>query len=136
MNIVRIDNPDHMIKYRYGYFEYDKFIRHNDDGPAEEWNSGNIYYFKYGSLHREDGPACVYIDGDEDWWYQGQLHRDNGPARTTVMYQEWFHHGELHRLDGPAKIITSGRKHWFFHGKEVKVFSQEDFEKAIKYLNF
>lgn len=41
-----------------------------------------------------------------------------------------------HRLDGPAVESTDGRNKWYYHGEEVKVNSQEEFEKYLKLKAF
>ena len=43
-----------------------------------------------------------------------------------------FINNQRHRIDGPAMIFSTGNVYWFYHGKEIKCFSQEEFEKLIK----
>ncbi len=41
-------------------------------------------------------------------------------------------HPVPHRLDGPAIIFKNGLIKWAFLGKEIKVKSQEEFERILQ----
>ena len=49
------------------------------NGIYEVENAGTFYYVN-GKLHREDGPAEEYISGDKRWYINNKLHRLDGPA--------------------------------------------------------
>jgi hypothetical protein len=91
-----------------------KIIREDNPTPSVKYHYG--YYDVDNSFihHREDGPAIIYNNGDK-YWYQND---------------------KPHREDGPAVEYANGYKVWYYRHKRVKVSSQEEFEKAIKYLNF
>ena len=44
---------------------------HREDGPAEEWDTGDKFWCLNGELHREDGPAVEYEDGTKKWYLNG-----------------------------------------------------------------
>jgi hypothetical protein len=82
---------------------------HREDGPAVEFDSGNLEWYINGQLHREDGPAIIKVTGDKFWYKNGQLHREDGPAvEFDNGSKTWCINGNLHRLDGPA-FISRGR---------------------------
>jgi hypothetical protein len=43
-----------------------------EDGPAEEYCTGNKYWCLKGKLHREDGPAIERSDGSKSWYLNGE----------------------------------------------------------------
>jgi len=44
--------------------------------------------------------------------------------------RSWSLNGEFHREDGPAREWYNGHiREWWWHGKRLKVSSQEEFEK-------
>ena len=46
---------------------------HREDGPAEEYVDGDMFWFQNGELHRIDGPAVIYNSGlNKEWWIYGQ----------------------------------------------------------------
>jgi hypothetical protein len=55
----------------YFYVKQGRTIFHNDDGPALEYNRGDVYWMKHGKIHRLDGPAACYRSGDEEWFIEG-----------------------------------------------------------------
>jgi len=76
---------------------------------------GTIHYFnEKNQHHREDGPAIEYSNG----------------------YKSWRQYGKLHRLDGPAIISNTGVESWYLNGKQILVFSQEEFERYLRLTAF
>lgn len=61
-----------LITNSYGVKEYwlnDDY--HREDGPAVEFENGDVFYYVYGQLHRLDGPAV--INGNvQEWWVKGK----------------------------------------------------------------
>jgi hypothetical protein len=53
-------------------------------------------------------------------------------SKLTSYYDE---RGEYHRLDGPAHTFRC-RQYWYYHGKEIEVSSQEEFERYLKLKAF
>ena len=58
------------------------------NGIYEVENAGTFYYVN-GKLHREDGPAEEYISGDKRWYINNKLHRLDGHAI------EWSDDGDV-----------------------------------------
>lgn len=102
---------------------YDHLIKHRDDGPAEIYSNGALYWYKNGKMHREDGPAIIRLDGMQEWYINGKRHCDNGPALITSNgVQCWYKNGKIHREDGPAYIHPNGTHEWWLHHVKVDPF--------------
>ena len=41
---------------------------HCEDGPAMEFENGDLAWFKHGKLNRLDGPAVIHVNGYEAWY--------------------------------------------------------------------
>jgi hypothetical protein len=55
------------------YKDEARTILHREDGPAIEWNDGNLEWFLNGKRHRIDGPAFEYVDGTKYWYINDVL---------------------------------------------------------------
>jgi len=44
---------------------------HRKDGPAIEYITGGVEYWREDLLHREDGPAVIYANGNKEYWIDG-----------------------------------------------------------------
>ncbi len=85
-----------------------------------------------GDIEMKNG-LIIDEEGNQFWYKNDKLHRDGGPAVLSILGDKfWYQDNELHRLDGPAVEIEGGHKAFYFQGKQVHVFSQEEFDKAIK----
>lgn len=97
---------------------------HRVDGPAIEWENGNVEWWLNDFLDRENGPAVQFYHDEstiEEWWRNGKLHRENGPAVSDEHGQLWFRKGRLHRAEGPAAIfnLDDGFEYeWWWKGRE------------------
>ena len=75
----------------------------------------------------------ISVCGDKVWCKQNEkIHRLNGPAMQFDNGTRWFQNNKPHRLDGPAKSFANGVKQWFYHGKHIRCYTQEEFERLIK----
>ena len=96
---------------------------------------GLLEWWKNGLLQRDgDKPAWIGADGSLEWYKNGEWHRDDDkPAvirsNGTVA---WFKNGLNHRLLGPAYIDENNKFEWWFRGKQIRVRSQDGFEKYLK----
>ncbi len=80
-------------------------------------------------LHREDGPAIEWEYGDIHWYLNGKFHREDGPAIERVNgYKCWYLKGKCHREDGPAVEYANGDKRWYLN--DIR-YSEEDFNKKM-----
>ena len=100
-------------------------------------DSGYTVYLKDGKAHREDGPALEFENGQLEYWLDGQQHREDGPALiTTEGIESWFRHGKLHREDGPAvdwKGTEGFENEYYLDGESYG--SKELWEKAVRKRN-
>ena len=103
---------------------------HRDSGPAIEWASGTLEWWRYGRRHREDGPAVVGYDGWLEWWVDGHPHREGGPAvEMKDGRRMWWQNGQRHREDGPAVERRNGDHWWFLDGQKL---SEEEWRAAMQ----
>ena len=70
--------------------------------------------------------------GNETHWKNGDIIM----AKYYDGFQSWWLNNERHREDGPALIYSDGTKFWFYHGKEIKVSSQVEFERYLRLKAF
>ena len=103
-------------------------IRHREDGPAIEWETGEKGWYLNGKLHREDGPAIECAYGGKYWYLNGKCHREDGPAIERANgYKEWwlndirYSEEEFNKKMNPSKKIN-------INGKS---FTVEEFNSLI-----
>jgi hypothetical protein len=79
--------------------------------------------------------------GSKRWYHNNELHNENGPAFEMPIhkYKAWYQHGKLHRVDGPA--VEYGEcdddyRAWYYEGEKVYCYSQEEFEKFLRFKAF
>lgn len=53
-------------------------VRHNEHGPAVEFEDGTRFWYQHGELHRDDGPAREWSDGSGDWYKNGIKRNEDG----------------------------------------------------------
>ena len=68
-------------------------VLHNPDGPAlirleNSRQIGRKVWYLNGKVHRLDGPAIEWDDGDVDYVVNGKRHRLDGPAVIRYGYNE------------------------------------------------
>ena len=94
-----------------------------NDLPAENYASGNKYWYYDGKKHREnDLPVEIYANGTKYWYYDGKEHRENDlPAEIYADGDKhWYYDGKRHREnDSPAIIFSSGTKYWYYNGIQM-----------------
>jgi hypothetical protein len=67
---------------------------------------------------------------------------DSYPESYPTDYPHWEvriwkdKYGNHHRVDGPAVEYINGDNYWWYHGKNIKVKSQQEFEKLLKLKAF
>jgi hypothetical protein len=94
-------------------------VESDEDGEA-------IVFRENGKIHRVDGPAVEWQQGDLQWYSHGELHRDGGPAVIgDDGEQQWFKQGKLHRVDGPAQIYPDGASFWYVNDKACPVYGPQ-----------
>jgi len=62
-----VKNGLHTDKSGTKYWYLDNKL-HREDGPAVEWNDGELWWYLNGGFHREDGPAIVRLDSNNVWF--------------------------------------------------------------------
>lgn len=94
-------------------------VESDEDGEA-------IVFRENGEIHREDGPAVEWQQGDLQWYSHGELHRAGGQAVIgDDGEQQWFKQGKLHRVDGPAQIYPDGASFWYVNDKACPVYGPQ-----------
>jgi hypothetical protein len=96
------------------------------ENGAKRWFNDN------GLRHREDGPAVQYNSGTNFWYINGKLHRLDGPAVDDIHYMKWFINGKLHRDDGPAVDYIGGYKEWWLNGIQIHCNDNNEFLRIVK----
>ena len=99
-----------MLKNDFLYFSFQKMSIFNKN---KEWKDSG------GDLHRLDGPAIEYESGDVEWWVHGKLHRiGGGPAiEWGDKTKMWYINDKLHKMNGPAVKYANGDKEWWVDGE-------------------
>jgi hypothetical protein len=97
-----------------------------DEIGTKRWFNNN------GLRHNEFGPAVQYQNGTDFWYINGKLHRLDGPAIDYFHYKKWYVNGELHRLDGPAIEWANGDKEWWIDGKAINCKTKKEFLRIVK----
>ena len=69
----------------------EKWMLHNEDGPAVIWRDGDKFWWINGQLHRLDGPAIEFSSGEKHWYL-------NGIRYSEERYQEELIKIKLERL--------------------------------------
>ena len=107
-------------------------ISHNPNGPARIYVGGfygRKVWMNNGKVHRTDGPAIEWDDGDIDYFHCGKRHRLDGPAiiRQRAVYRHrlgWYINGTEYSTESAfLKAVTK----WLSY-KEV---TREDIEQQI-----
>lgn len=118
---------------------------HCDNGPAVEFQGGDLEWWRHGQLHRDgDEPAIeikdggsmtqwafpransrklspfLLVPGTKVWASYGLVHRDAGPAFEMPLspgnvYQEYWRKGRLHNSNGPA-VQSNSIQIYYYHG--------------------
>lgn len=76
-------------------------VLHNPDGPAlirleNSRQIGRKVWYIDGKRHRTDGPAIEWDDGDVDYVVNGKRHRLDGPAVIRYRHSYPDEHDRLH----------------------------------------
>jgi hypothetical protein len=99
-------------------------IRQNNPNAACKFRYGYYNDSAVFVAHREDGPAIEWSDDVKSWMRHGLVHRIDGPAI------------ELPRGNDAKQGFAGMSDEWWYNGECADVYSQEDFEKWLKYRNF
>ena len=78
---------------KYYYSDKEMKIRHRENGPAIEWQSGCKFWYFNGKLHCEDGPAIEWADGGKRWFL-------NGAEFSEEAFNKKMNHAKTINING------------------------------------
>lgn len=66
---------------------------HRVDGPAVEYNDGDVSWYLHGQRHREDGPAVIWWSSKRIKWCLNDIHYETPremPLKLFIAYLKWM----------------------------------------------